>query len=290
MLPMHIGLVSELKSDDISITELTQVSAALQKQVTRDFGPLWDIDATVDAFTRLDDVPLDTWPIIIRKDIHMPGAAGVHEDPSGQPFALVQLNSGWSLTASHECLEMLADPSGNRLVAGSSVPEFQNGQARVKYLVEVCDPCEDSTCAYTINDIIVSDFLTPHFYDPRKAIGVQYDFAGAISAPRTVLQGGYVSFLDPTSKRWLQVQYFDGTPKIVDLGELSQITGNLRVTIDHHRLTRHPEMEKGLATKNPLLVSAMAKKGNAQKSASSHAQVLRGQIEQLIQREPVGAV
>jgi hypothetical protein len=46
MLPYHIALVSELKHDDISLTELTQVSAAVQKQVTRDFSPIWQVDAT----------------------------------------------------------------------------------------------------------------------------------------------------------------------------------------------------------------------------------------------------
>jgi hypothetical protein len=244
----------------------------------------------VDAFTRLENVPLDAWPIIIRKDIHMPGAAGFHTDPSGQPFALVQFNNSWPLTVSHECLEMLADPTGNRLIAASSIQEFQNGQARVMYLVEVCDPCEASDFGYTINDIMVSDFLTPHYYDPRRAIGVQYDYSGAVTAPRTVLQGGYVSFTDPTGNHWLQVQDFDGGPKLVDCGPIDRVIENLRTTIDSHRLTRHPELEKGLPANNRLLVSARTKKEAAQKSAAARAQALRQHIDKLFQREPVGAV
>src|SRR5207244_12011882 len=57
----------------------------------------------------------------------------------GQPYALVLYTQSWSLTASHETLEMLADPWGSRLVGGSSI---QAGQGRVRYLIEVCDPCE----------------------------------------------------------------------------------------------------------------------------------------------------
>ena len=72
------------------------------------------------GFAKLEDVPTDYWPVIIRDDIKTPGAAGVHEDKNGQPFALVQFSDAWSLTASHETLEMLADPFGNRLVAGRS--------------------------------------------------------------------------------------------------------------------------------------------------------------------------
>lgn len=57
MLLAQIALVPE--DDDVGITmsNLTRVAAALQKQVTRDFGPIWEIDATVDAFERLEDVP-----------------------------------------------------------------------------------------------------------------------------------------------------------------------------------------------------------------------------------------
>jgi hypothetical protein len=73
-------------------------------------------------------------------DIGTPGAAGIHEDKNGQPFALVTASSNldeWSSTASHEALEMLIDPFGNRLVAGDSP---KSDQGRVSFLVEVCDP------------------------------------------------------------------------------------------------------------------------------------------------------
>jgi hypothetical protein len=73
---------------------------------TRTAGdPRWDVKATVDVFPRLEDVPIGYWPIIVMDDIQTPGAAGVHEDKNGQPFALVTSSDhleGWSLTASHE--------------------------------------------------------------------------------------------------------------------------------------------------------------------------------------------
>ena len=177
----HVAVVSEVAQ--ISASELTRVSAALQKQVARDFGPAWGVHATVSAFTRLEDVPVGYWPIIVQADIHTDGAAGVHEDKNGQPFALVQYEPGWGLTASHECLEMLADPFGNRLIAGPSV---KKGQGRVEYLVEVCDPSEDASFAYTVNGVLVSDFYTPQYFDPAKSSGARYSFTGAIKKPRGV--------------------------------------------------------------------------------------------------------
>src|SRR3954469_9767149 len=160
MLIPQVALVAE--ANEITPSELTVVSAALQKQALRDFGPIWRRRPTVDAFIRLEDVPLGYWPVWVRDDIHTPGAAGVHLDKDGQPFALVQYDDAWSLTASHETLEMLADAFGNRLIAGPSV---KDAQGRVEYLAEVCDPSEDVQFSYTVNGVTVSDFYTPHYFD-----------------------------------------------------------------------------------------------------------------------------
>src|SRR5260370_42094257 len=64
-------------------------------------------------------------------------ASGVHCDDTGQPMALITSDLDWSVTASHEVLEMLVDPFGNRTIAGQSVSP---DQGRVEYLVEVSDP------------------------------------------------------------------------------------------------------------------------------------------------------
>src|SRR5436309_2846665 len=105
-LPIHLALVPE--GVNIDMSELTRVAAALSKQVDRDFSPAWPVASTVDAFAKLEDVPIDSWPIIVQQNVA--DAAGFHEDKDGQPYAVVEFGSEWSLTASHECLEMLADP------------------------------------------------------------------------------------------------------------------------------------------------------------------------------------
>src|SRR3954468_21928486 len=102
MLPINLALVSEVAGH--APADLARVAAALQRQATRDFGPIWQVKASVDAFPTLHAVPPGYWPMIVRNHPRMPGAAGVHEDKNGRPFALIQMSDSWSRTASHEML------------------------------------------------------------------------------------------------------------------------------------------------------------------------------------------
>lgn len=228
-LMKHLALVSE--SNRVRMGDLLKVAAALQKQTTRDLAPIWDIAATVVAYETLEDVPTDYWPMIIRDDIGM-NAAGVHLDNNRQPFALITSSDSldtWSLTASHETMEMLVDPFGDRLAGGDSP---KPDQSRVNFLVEVCDPSEAADFAYTVNGILVSDFYTPRFFDPVASSGVRYSFTGAIEAPRHILRGGYLSWVDPTTNDWWQTTWFGGTqPAFRKLGPLSN-SRSLRTQID----------------------------------------------------------
>ena len=233
---VYVALVS--RAQGISQTALSRVASAIQKQVLRDFGPIWGIQATVDSFPRLEDVPLGAWPIVILENISG-GALGYHVDSHGQPYALVKHTAGWEQTVSHEALEMLADPFGNRVVAAQSV---KPGQGRVRYLLEVCDPSEDATYGYTVNGMLVSDFYTPHFFDPVKNIGVRYSFTGAISSPRTILRGGYLSWLDPVSRHMWQQVWFGATKQFRDLGPVDAKARALRAQVD--RLTTRASSRK----------------------------------------------
>jgi len=273
----QVALVSEV--DDITPSKLTRVAAALQKQVARDFAPIWEVQATVDAFAVLEDVPIGYWPMIVRDDIGVPGAAGIHLDKDGQPFALIQFNNRWELTASHECLEMLADPFGNRLIAG---PSLKPDQGRVEYLVEVCDPSEAMEFGYTVNGELLSDFYTPNFFDPVANAGVRYSFTGAITRPREVLRGGYISWHDPVSDHWWQLRFFGPDPTFRDLGVLTSVAGSIRATID--ALTEHPQMVSDAPLDDPRFAAAHEALTAAQASTVSKAESWRAQINALLGR------
>jgi hypothetical protein len=275
MLIQEVALVSETKA--VKSRELMKVAAALQKQVMRDFAPIWEISGTIDPFEKLEDVPIGYWPVLIRDDIGFAGAAGIHLDDGGQPFALVQASSSWALTASHEVVEMLADPFGNRLVAGNSI---KPNQGRVEYLVEVSDPSEAEEFGYTVNGILVSDFYTPRYFDPVPAAGVRYSFTGAILEPRKVLRGGYLSWHDPVSDHWWQATWFSGTKvKFSDLGVFDASIKSLRSEID--RRTFRPQSVQGLAAKNKMLVSAKTAGSLAANSTTARAQRISAVVQRL---------
>jgi hypothetical protein len=279
-----VGLVSESLS--VSFQELAVVSAALQKQMTRDLEGIWELDATVDAFASLEDLPLGYWPIIVKDNIGF-DAAGIHLDDQGQPFALVTSsddNDVWSITASHECLEMLVDPFGNRVVAGDSP---KPDQGRVQFLVEVCDPSEGAQFGYTVNGVLVSDFYTPRFFDPIAASGVRYSFTDAISEPRQVLPGGYLSWLDPTGNSWWQETWFEGSqPVFRELGPLSSANGSIRSQID--RLTNRATHE-AIAPGRHMAKAAGLARPRLRESSNARAASLRRQIDSLVARSDMTA-
>ena len=237
---LHIALVST--TPEVKLARLAPVSAAIQKQVLRDFGPLWNIQATIDAFDTLADVPVGYWHVLLQDELPS-GAAGLHKrDDNKQPFALVALTNNWTVFMSHEVLEMLVDPQGTLTRAGNSL---KRGQGRVEYLMEVCDPCQASKFAYTVNSVMVSDFYTPQYFDPVKSGGVRYSFTGKIGGPREVLDGGYLSWFDPETKHLFQLQV-DGKKKtIVDRGEVPFAAESLRAFSDSVSTSRRDAVING---------------------------------------------
>jgi hypothetical protein len=228
----HLALVADDNVEgQLPLSDLTTVAAALQKQVARDFGPTWGIAATVDAFATLEEVPLGYWHILVGHEGQNGG--GVHLTKDNQPYALVDLSPDWTVVASHETVEMLADPWGNRLVAGDSPNPERPG--RVEFLLEVCDPCEAPTLGYTVNGVRVSDFYTPRYFEPSQptegAAGAQYDFMGHIKAPRQVLPGGYLSWQEADGV-WWQELYFGSQVEFKRLGKFDGTQGSLREWID----------------------------------------------------------
>jgi hypothetical protein len=214
----HIALVSE--SATVPLSQVAIVSAAIQKQVTRDFSPIWGLDATVDPFETTQSAPHDAWFILIQDKIDNTGQSGYHL-VGQKPLALVLADTNWPITCSHEALEMIADPFGSRTITGkapSQAPPPLDGLGFVPYLVEVCDPCEDPTFGYPINDVAVSDFVTPDYYSAGSSTAGRFSFQGHVTAPHQVLEGGYVSFQNLINLHWLQLAVSNQQPSVRDFG------------------------------------------------------------------------
>lgn len=219
----QVGLID--KTSELDPEMVSGVAAALNVQVTRDLPQFWSVQATVIALTT-KKVPSGVWPVFLVKQLP-PGEGGFHLDKHNQPYAEViasPSSEGWTVAASHEVIEMLVDPNGNRLQSSTAIEitagKIRDGSGQYEYLVEACDPCEADDYSYTIQGFAVSDFLTPHFYDLAVTPGTRYSFTGALTKPREILPGGYISWIDQETEEWQQLQYIDPSqpPKIVNLG------------------------------------------------------------------------
>ncbi|HXZ01422.1 MAG TPA: hypothetical protein VEI03_15615 [Stellaceae bacterium] len=205
----RVGLID--LTGTIGPDELTRAAAAINVQVQRDLCQFWPVSATVSALPNDGQVPAGIWPVYIVPQLS--GPSGFHQSQHNQPYAEVGWGPGWTLAASHETLEMLVDPSGNRLVASSAIEviggQVQDAAGKFEYLVEICDPSESADNAYLIDDVVVSDFYTPRFFDPSSGAGTRYSFTGAITAPRQVLKGGYLSWWNPEQGALQQLQHLN---------------------------------------------------------------------------------
>lgn len=250
-LTEHVALVSLTR--DVPTRSLMQVAAAVQKQVTRDFTPLWGIAATVDAFEDLASVPSDYHPVALFRDqdelpsrlepllggqpaqtlvdaLESDEVAGIHLTAnSRQPLALVSAAGTWPMTVSHETLEMIADPYGNRLVAAAHPLEPAQ---RVLYLVEICDPCLSRY--YTVNGLPVSDFYTPRYFDPVRVDSVRYSFTGALGRPLEILEGGYLTWIDPRDSGLYQLHPGEQPTLLSNTAELQRTKAALRTVVSTH--------------------------------------------------------
>ena len=152
-----------------------------------------------------------------------------------QPFSLASVEGAWTVTVSHETLEMLADPYGNRLVAAAHPLDRAR---RVCYLLEVCDPC--LSMYYTVNGVPVSDFYTPRYFDPVRIASVRYSFTGAIERPLEILPGGYLSWIDPLDSALYQLEAGEQPILLSGLAELAASRTSLRTVVDTNPRTPRP--------------------------------------------------
>jgi hypothetical protein len=192
----------------------TQVEAtlpSLQKQVRDDFRAYWNLDCTLTFLARGQALTAGWWQIVLLDNPDQAGVLGYHEisnqgTPLGKVFAKLDLDSGssWTVTLSHELLEMLADPWTNWCATG--------GDNRI-YALEVADAVEADGLGYEVDGVLLSDFVTPAWFEPTSAD--RLDFKQHVSKQLELAPGGYISVLDPR-KGWTQVTaHGEGGPEPV---------------------------------------------------------------------------
>jgi hypothetical protein len=210
---VQLALVSQV--EELATEELRRVGKALQTQLDRDFAPHWQVRAKLSVFPTATDIPPGVWPIVILRELDQAGTLGYHDVRDGVPFAQVRFGALWHVAASHQCLEVVANPLGSRLI---TVPSPKPGQDEVEMLVQICDPV-GADAQYEIDGVLVADFVTPAFYG-ADGEGNVFDVQGKISAPLELRKGGYFSWREPKSGHWWQQIWFGDEPEFRDLGVL----------------------------------------------------------------------
>jgi hypothetical protein len=205
MADIKISILNEstLVSDD----QVRRIVPALQTQVTRDFGPPWGVFADLDFVPSGQQPPPNHWWLIMLDNTDQAGDLGYHDITSdGLPLGKVfvgtdlQYGSSWSVTASHELLEMLGDPAINLTALVQSEFTVNENVVGRLYAYEVCDASEADQYGYQIDGILVSDFVYPSWFEPFRAPGsTQFDQQKLIGSPLQLLPGGYIGIYDMTS-------------------------------------------------------------------------------------------
>jgi len=202
----------------VADSDMQKVIRAINVQIARDFEPYWSFGATLrlEGHTRQlnprkrpysaadmrGDAVLYLWD-------HVPkDYEGMHDrDFRGVPFGVVgldlseKLQEGWTVTLSHEALELIGDPQSNLVVQG---PSPRNAKRDVFHWFEMCDAVQAQ--AYELDGVFVADFVLPLYFTRTREKGSRNNFLGVIAKNSPVLKsfgvlpGGYIGYFNPPTR------------------------------------------------------------------------------------------
>ena len=208
---MIISVINHAQRE-IADSDLQRVIRAVNRQIEGDFAPHWSLSATLrlEGRTRRSadlekprdahgEAVLYVWDRTDSED-----ALGYHDlhhrgIPCGFVFTTIskKLDEHWSVTFSHEVLELVGDPELNLLAMG---PHPQERGRDVFHWREMCDAVQADT--YEVDGVEVSNFVLPLYFTSTEELGARNDFLGR-RHPGGPLRsfgvnpGGYVNFYDP---------------------------------------------------------------------------------------------
>jgi len=202
----------KLKDKDIQT-----VLRAINRQLKEDFYPYWSIGGTLrlegksDAKPEVQDLAdmRGDGVIYLWDKTDVEDAIGYHDKNNrGIPFGFVfleiakELGEDWSVTLSHEALEMIGDPEVNLMVMGPHPdPAIERD---VFHWYEMCDAVQSEV--YQIDGVNVSNFVLPLYFTGGDEFDGRNDFMGTIHPGKKTLKSfsvnpaGYVGFFDPQKK------------------------------------------------------------------------------------------
>lgn len=195
-------------SKEISAADFQAAITAIGQQITDSFEPEWGVTATLngtvtslakrkapiqghhDAIIYLGDSSQDP-------TTGVSGALGYHsENYAHIPYGFVYLDickeygEVWTVTLSHEVLELLGDPDAALTVTG---PAPKGAAGNVYYDLEVCDPTQGDN--YKINGAEVSNFVGRNYFGLSGGSG-KTNFLNLPLTQFGVRPSGYLQYED----------------------------------------------------------------------------------------------
>src|SRR5207245_3705993 len=216
---MIISLINHTNGK-LTDEEVQNTVRVINRQIKEDYEPYWSLGATLRLEGKAGAKPKQQEPSDMRSDavlylwdnVNVANALGYHDQNNrGIPYGFVftelskSLGESWTVTLSHEALELIADPEVNLLVQG---PHPSQKGKYVFYWYEMCDAVQDET--YKLDGIEVSNFVLPLYFTGDEEGGCRNDFLGGTyptgpgGAKRTlpsfgINPGGYVGFFNPAT-------------------------------------------------------------------------------------------
>ena len=212
---MIISVINHTNGE-ISDEELQCAIRAINRQISEDFAPYWGLSAELRLEGKSEKKPSKHSLADMRGDavmyvwdkVDVDDALGYHDkNDRGIPYGFVfkelakELEEEWTVTLSHEALELIGDPEVNLLVVG---PNPNDRRKRVFHWYEMCDAVQDEN--YEIDGVKVSNFLLPLYFTSSDERGGRNDFLGRSHDGETLVSfgvnpGGYIGFFDPDRKK-----------------------------------------------------------------------------------------
>ncbi len=213
---MIISIINH-SNGKLSDAVIQEAIRAINRQIKEDFEPYWSLGATLRLEGHssanpnkqsLSDMRGDA-VIYLWDKSDIDDAIGYHDiNNRGIPFGFIfldiakELKEPWTVTLSHEALELVGDPEVNLLVMG---PHPDPKQKRdVFHWYEMCDAVQSEH--YTIDGIVVSNFVLPLYFTGGDEFDGRNDFLGTTYGKKQSLKsfgvnpGGYVGFFDPQAQ------------------------------------------------------------------------------------------
>jgi hypothetical protein len=212
--------------------EVQRAVRAINRQLAEDFEPHWQFGARLRLDSAGERPPRTTGRSMMKQLPDRRGdavvylvdhatvadAEGYHDRNGGDvPCGFVFLETceacgdPWTMTLSHEVIELVGDPLNNLTVQG---PHPHDHRHLVFHTFELCDPVQNEH--YEIDGVVVSNFVLPGWFTRGDPAGARNDFLGRPTAGDelpsfTMAPGGYLCFWDPArdGDKWTSLMNHD---------------------------------------------------------------------------------